>query len=73
MASNFPIVCAVLVIDNWNYCCGEQGLTVQHMQDCLIPFIQLNYTYNVKQNKVLPPYHLPLPQSGTLPVLNEAT
>ena len=23
---NFPIVCAVLPLDCWNYCAGEQGL-----------------------------------------------
>ena len=32
------------------------GLTSQHLQDCLIFFIQLNYVHKSKQNKVLPPY-----------------
>ena len=53
---NFPNVCVVLALDSWYYCSGEQGLTVQHSQDCLIFFIQLNHVYKIKQNKVLPPY-----------------
>ena len=45
---------------------GESyGPTIQNSQHCLIFFIQLNYVYKLKQNKVLPPYvKLPLPQDG---------
>ena len=41
-----------------NYLLGtgeSYGLTVQHMQDFLIFFIQLNYVHN-KRNELLPPY-----------------
>ena len=45
---------------------GESyGPTAQHLQDCLIFFIQLNYVHKTKPNKVLPPYvklpMIPLP------------
>ena len=30
-ANSFPIVCAVLTRDSWNYCSGEQGLVFGHM------------------------------------------
>ena len=33
LGENSPIVCAVLALDSWNYCSGEQGPTAQHMQD----------------------------------------
>ena len=45
---NFPNVCAVLVQDSWNFCSGEQELTTQHLQDCLIFCIQLNHIYKIK-------------------------
>ena len=41
------------------------GPTEQHLQDCVLFFIQLNYVHKSK-NKVLPPYFkLPLPKYGT--------
>ena len=42
-----------------NYLLGAResyGPTAQHLQDCPIFFIQLNYVHKTKQNKVLPPY-----------------
>ena len=29
MDINLPIACAVLALDSWNYCSGEQGPTAQ--------------------------------------------
>ena len=30
-ADSSPIVFVALALDSWNYCCGEQGLTAQHL------------------------------------------
>ena len=49
---DFPIVCVILALDSWHYCSGEQGLTAQHLQDCLIFFIQLNNVYKRKINEI---------------------
>ena len=27
-----PTVCAGLALDSWNYCCGQQGPTPQHIR-----------------------------------------
>ena len=56
IVENFPITCKALALEPWNYCSGEQA---QHSQHCII-FMQLNYVYELKQNKVLPPYDNPL-------------
>ena len=49
---NFPIVCAVLALDSWNYCSGRHGQTAQHSQDCLISLKQLNHVHNIKIKKI---------------------
>ena len=41
----FPNCLVVLALDSLNYCSEEQA---QHMQDCPILFIQLNYVHNKK-------------------------
>ena len=48
----FPIACVVLALDSWKYCSGEQGQAVQHLQDCLISFKQLNHVYTTKTRKI---------------------
>ena len=55
---NFPIFCAVLALDSWNYCSGEEGPTAHYSKDCLIFFIQLNHFYKtkIKQRRCHPPY-----------------
>ena len=45
---NSPIVCAVLALDNWNYCSGEQAQQ-PNIHDCQIFFIQRNYVQNNKK------------------------
>ena len=30
LADSYPFVCAVLALDSWNYCSGEQDPTVKH-------------------------------------------
>ena len=50
-------ICLVLTphrqLENYSLSTGENyGLTVQHMQDCPIFFIQLSYVYKSKINKI---------------------
>ena len=54
------LFCAVLALDIWNYCSGQQGPKAQHICNIVQSFIQLNNINNeIKQNKVLPPYLTP--------------
>ena len=55
LTPNSPIVCAVLALDSWNYCSGEQA---QQPNIHKIPQSSLySWTmYIIKENKVLSPY-----------------
>ena len=56
IVSNSPIICAVLALDSWNYCSGEQA---RQPNICKIPQSSLyssTIVHKTKQNKVLPPY-----------------
>ena len=57
----FPTICDLLALDSWNYCCGEQGMTAQHLQDYLIFFIQPNHVYKIKINKIRLCHHMITP------------
>ena len=56
-----PIVCAVLALDRWNYCSGEQAQQ---------PNIIIHPTLNYKRNKVLPPF-VKLPCHNVVLPLNQ--
>ena len=50
---------SVIVVLKFTICLGtgkSYGPTAQHLWDCLIILVELNFVHKLKQNKVLPPY-----------------
>ena len=52
---NSPIVCAVLALDSWNNCSGEQARQ-PNIRKIVQSSLHSWTIYIIKENKVLPPY-----------------